>query len=83
MLQQPQMERIKVEVQAQNKQMTNSAKALKDALVVAVNTEGLREKMVQKFIGYLTDNVKTKDLTPEERKRAEQPILPPSANKPK
>jgi len=38
------MERIKVEVQAQNKQMTNSAKALKDALVVAVNTEGLREK---------------------------------------
>ena len=64
------MERIKVEVQAQHKHMTNQAKALRIALERTVGTDGLRDKVVNKFIGYLQTNARAKEPSAEEQKQA-------------
>ena len=53
---QPQMERIKREVTEQDKHMQRQAKNLKTALVKTVNTEGLKSKITEKFMGFLRVN---------------------------
>ena len=58
---QPQMERIKIEVQNQHKHMQNQSKGLKAALKKTVNTEGLKTKIVEKFMGFLRVNINKKD----------------------
>jgi len=58
---QPQMERIKQEVQNQDRHMQKQSKSLRKALLKTVNTDGLKTKIVAKFMGFLTVNINKKD----------------------
>ena len=51
------MERIKREVNDQDRQMTKQAKNLKAALIKTVNPDGLKTKITEKFMGFLRINV--------------------------
>ena len=51
------MERIKVEVQVQDKHMQKQSKALRSALIKTVNPDGLKGKIVEKFMGFLRVNI--------------------------
>ena len=51
------MERIKVEVQGQDKHMQKTSKALRGALIKTVNPDGLKGKIVEKFMGFLRVNI--------------------------
>ena len=57
---QPNMERLKIEIQQQHKFMQKQSKLLKQALTKTVNVKDLKEKIVEKFFGYLRVNVNKK-----------------------
>jgi uncharacterized membrane protein len=63
---QPTMERLKVEIGTSSNHMQKNSKLLKQALIKTVNTKDLKNKIVEKFFGYLRVNV-NKDKQPNGR----------------
>jgi len=60
------MERLKIEVTNLDNHMGKQNRSLKAALEKKVIPEGLREKITEKFMGYLSVNVKNKKYTQAE-----------------